>query len=414
MSVTNPRLSAAIGMLALVGLATATTAAIVDLPADPPTRRTVALSEQWRIGADDEDVLLGVITGVVVDAAGQVYLVDRQLSQVVVMSPDGEYVATLGREGDGPGELRRPHMLVTLDDAGTIGVVQGFPGKIIGLDAEGNPAGDITLGGNAAEGGFAFLRDCVRVGDRFYADTGRMTFDPETGKVNRTTSLAVFDREGQRVALLAEDSRANDMSKPSYDEAAEYTEFSTWAVGPDGRVYTTPERERFLLRVRDSEGAEVMTLQRPFTPRTRTADEKAEVASGIDFIQNGRRLEVETNVQDTDPAIRELEVGSDGRLYVTNCNNYRRYLPVGTAGRYDVISPEGKFLEELTVTVPGFNGEEDVLFFIDGTHFLVIRNFDDASDALDAGSGEDGEADAEAADLEPAPLKVIYLTLASS
>ncbi len=78
--------------------------AIITLPADPPSTRSVELVEQWRIGGeDDEEILLGVIFDAVIGTDGSVYLIDRQLSQVLVISPDGELLTTLGRQGKGPG-----------------------------------------------------------------------------------------------------------------------------------------------------------------------------------------------------------------------------------------------------------------------------------------------------------------------
>ena len=40
------------------------------------------------------------------DDDGNIYLLDSQLSEVKVFSPDGEPLKTLSREGDGPGEFR--------------------------------------------------------------------------------------------------------------------------------------------------------------------------------------------------------------------------------------------------------------------------------------------------------------------
>jgi hypothetical protein len=391
-----------------LGLGSAFCAELIDLPADPPARRTVTLVEQWRLGGDDEDILLGVITFGTRNMQGQVYLVDRQLSQVLVIGPDGSLVRTLGREGDGPGELRQPHALV-MQGPGTVGAIQGFPGRIIGLNADGTPAGNITLGGDPGEGGFAFVRECLRSGDHYVANTGRMVFDMGTGKADLTSTLAVYDLKGALVSVVAEASRSDDLNRRVFDEAAEFSEMNEWTVGADGLVYTTPVHEAYRLTVRNLQGEIVRTLQRPFTPRRRSQADKDELTNGINIVVNGQRQEVQSKTLDRDPAIRDLDVATDGRLFVTNCFGHRSHLPVDTAGCFDVISPDGAFLEELTLMYPGFNGQQDMLFFMDGTHFLAIRNFDSANDAMDAGSVPQEASEGAGGAAEP--LEVICLAL---
>ena len=120
---------------------------------------TYRLDEQWRVGGlDDEENLFGVITQVLTDDDGNVYLLDQQLSEVAVLSPEGERIATLSREGDGPGESRRPNDMFFLPD-GNIGMIQIFPGKIVQIDREGNPAGNFPFqsGDPTAGAGFSVL-----------------------------------------------------------------------------------------------------------------------------------------------------------------------------------------------------------------------------------------------------------------
>lgn len=391
--------------LFLAGTKDAAGVEMIDLPADPPSRRTVTLAERWRLGGEDEEVLLGVITFAARDANGLVYLVDRQLSQVLVIGQDGELVTTLGREGDGPGELRQPHAMVLLDEGG-VGVIQGFPGRIIGLHADGTPAGNTTLGGDPGEGGFGFLRECLRSGDLYVANTGRMVFDMGTGQADLTSTLAVYDLKGTQQAVVAEHSRASDLNRQVFDEAAEFSELIEWAVGPDGLVYTTPLHEAYRLTVRNLRGETLRTLQRPFTPRTRTRADKDELTNGINIVVNGQRQQVQNKALDMDPAIRDVAVAGDGRVFVTNCYENRTLLPRGMAGRYDVISPTGALLEELTLLVPGFNGKQDALLFLDGTHFVAVRNFDSANATMDA------QPDADADETGVAePLEVIFLAM---
>ena len=380
-------------------------AAVRALPADPPATRTVELVEKWRLGDDDSDVLLGVVTWGALDSDGNTYLVDRQLSQIQVIGPDGTWLGTLGREGEGPGELRQPHALVVQAD-GSLGVVQGFPGRLIGIGTDGIPTSDITLGGSAEEGGFSFLRACAVAGDGFVASTGRMAFDMATAKARTNSTLGYYDHQGALIAAIVEHSKESDLSHSVYDEAAEFSELDTWAVGPGGLLYTVPARDAYAVNVRNLQGELVATYERPFTPRPRTRAEKDKMASDINIVVNGQKQEVQNKALDTDPPIRELSTAADGRLFVTNCYGYRAHLPLGTAGRYDVISPSGEFLEELTLLVPDFDGKQDVLFFLDGTSFLVIKNFDSANDVMENQDETEKEA---ATGVEP--LSVIFLSL---
>ncbi len=70
-------------------------------------RQTMNLEELWRVGGeDDEETVFGIITKVLIDDDNNIYLLDAQLSEISVFSPEGELINTLGREGEGPGDLR--------------------------------------------------------------------------------------------------------------------------------------------------------------------------------------------------------------------------------------------------------------------------------------------------------------------
>ncbi len=357
------------------------------LPAQPPAQRTVSPTEQWRIGGeDDEDILLGMIGGAVQGPDGNTYLLDSQLSQVLVISPDGELVTTLGREGDGPGELRRPHGLFFKDED-TLGIVQGFPAKITLLELDGTPAGTIAVGGEADEGGFNFLNKAMTAAGKLVVQKGRGTFDPETSKSFRVATLSVLDMEGTELATICTKESENDFSHRVYDEAKDFSEMNVWTLSPAGIIYTAPERDAYAVNAYDLDGKLLHTLRRPFSPRKRTAEDKKKMENGVNMIMNGRRLDVETHFLDTDPDIRSLQGTADGRLFVASSHDLLENLPAGIGARYDVISPEGEFLEELSLRIPNFDAANDRLMFLDGEHFLHLRNIQSAIEAARAAFG---------------------------
>ncbi len=152
-------MNARLGLPLLFAISLAVTAAAAAAPprvhsGDKPAegRKEIALKELWRAGGEDDEIFFGSVGGVQRGAGGEIYILDTQQSNVQVYSPTGEHLATLGREGDGPGEVRRPGGMFLLSD-GRLGLLQSFPGRIVLLHPDGSPAGDATYQGPGAEQG---------------------------------------------------------------------------------------------------------------------------------------------------------------------------------------------------------------------------------------------------------------------
>jgi hypothetical protein len=393
-------------MLFWVMPSSARSAEIVDLPAIPPARRTVALEEVWRVGGGDNEVLLGLVSSGVLDDDGNVLLADRQLCRVVVISPTGEFLGTLGREGDGPGELRRLQSVFVAGER--VGLVQGFPGKVVYLDRDGIPAGGFKLGDGAEQVGLYAIRDLRCAGPALVAHTDRSSDDFNADRSSTRSTLSVLGLDGVFKAELASHEVARGMRNIVLDEAASWAEFDCWAVSPRGVVATVAERDAWAVNERDLDGALLRVLRRPCRARKRTAEEKEEAVSRIRLSSVVAGATMEKRPLDTDPVIVDLQCAADGRLFVTTCHNAREQLTEDVAGRFDVITLEGKYLEELTLTFAGHDPQQDVLVFLDGTRFLVLRNYADAEKAIHAAflPKEEQEDLSEAEPLEVVLVKV--------
>ena len=170
---------------------------VIHNPAAPPGGvEVVQLEEMWRAGGEDGDEIFGKIFRADADEQGNVYLVDTQLSEVPVFSPDGERIKTLSREGEGPGETREPVDMLLLPD-GSVGILQRFPGKVVRIDRDGTPLGDIFFN-VATEGGFTALYTGRCRGDELMFVLQRATRE-ETSST-RTIEVARYDVDGTELA----------------------------------------------------------------------------------------------------------------------------------------------------------------------------------------------------------------------
>ena len=363
---------------------------------------TVTLKEQWRVGGESEEEgeLFGLITDIGVHPSGEVYLVDRQLSEVKVFSKSGGFLRTIGREGEGPGEFRRPGD-VFFDPDGNLGVVQTQPSRVVMFKPDGTPAAPFNLP-SPESGGFNMLQGVIYRGGSLVLQGGN--FRMAEGSVDRTNALVRIDRQGTELARFTEMTSTSNMARMVIKE----DEFGyLWTVGPQGDVYASLDRT-WKLQVWDPSGKLQRIVTLDYKPVMRTGDEiekrKKALGSRIQIRGARGRIEPEFEISDRDRDIRWFSVADDGHIWVLSSRGVRD-LPAGTIGNLDVFDPQGRYLQR--VTWKGDCDFEEDRLVLAGDRIFVIKQFEAALRAM---SGREG-GEAEAADAAAVPMSVICYDL---
>lgn len=365
---------------------------------------TLSLQELWRIGGDSEaeGEFFGLITDIAVHPSGEVYLVDTQLSEVKVFSPQGEYRRTIGREGEGPGEFRRPSTLF-FDAAGNLGVVQTQPSRVVMFEPGGTPAAPFPLQ-SPEDGGFRMLQAAKYRGGSLVVQGG--SFRHQEGTVERTNAIVRLGETGQELARFHTITSTSNMARMVIKE----DEFGVpWTVGPQGDVYAALDRT-WKISVWDPAGKLRRVISLDYQPLMRTAAEidkrKKELGSRIQIRSNAGRIEPEFEVSDRERDVRWFAVTDDGFLWTLSSRGGRE-LPSGALGRFDVFDAQGRYVQQ--VTLNGDGSFEDDRFVLAGDRFFVIKEFAAAARAMTGAESDDAATDAAAV-----PMSVLCYKLAWS
>lgn len=329
----------------------------------------------------------GEVARVAFDEAGNLYLLDDQTAQVTVVSPTGEFLRTIGRRGDGPGEVGSPTGMevlpdgrVVLSDMGKRGlVVYDNAGEWVGnvsldLGEEGLPMGGLTAVGSAGVISENAIR--MQMTDGGGARIARREAGPETRPV-----WLYPVAEGDSARLLH-----GAWSPPPPPEGGESTlegggdggrrmmiqmarvqafQPSLELAGlPDGRIALVDSTD-YTVKLLDTSGEVVGRLQRPIPPtpvtdqiqeqeRQRQMDELAgrEGGGALRIVGGGgvqidpaaMRQMMEERVANMAfypeiPVIEELAADREGRLWVQRSSG----VP-GQDGPTDLITPDGRYL----------------------------------------------------------------------
>lgn len=359
------------------------------------TPTTAVLTEAWRAGGDDDTVFFGSVGTVRTDNQGNVMVLDSQLSEVQVYAPDGRHLGTLGREGDGPGEVRRPgDMFVT--GTGTIALMQGFPGRIVMVNTDGTPAGETkyTPPGGAAAGQFAVLIRGFRQGDGMVLAGIRMTFGGGS-QSTQTYFLSRCDDQGAEQQVLLQKEHVIDYADFTLDEMAMDFVWNRAAVGPDGRVYAAPERNAYAVHVFAPDGKEERIITRDYKAPPREQRQRDNARRIIEAVGANYPTPPKTvTIEDTDAAISNLFATADGRLCVVTGRGGKD-APAGTWLVMDVFGADGAFQKQ--VALPGSHDpDQDAIFVLPDWRIVVVKG------ALDAWLSQQavGEGETEGAALE--------------
>ena len=387
----------------LMATGSALTQTVIDNPAQPTGGvQKASLVEQWRLGGDDEDLFFGTIARIHQGPDGKIYILDGQLSQVQVISPDGEYLNSLSKEGDGPGEVRRPGDFFVSED-GTINILNGFPGRVVSITPDGSPIGSIgySIDGKQTQFG-VFIRGLATKGGMILGGIN-MTFGG--GPLSEQNYyLARCDAEGNQLNRLTEKTTTIDYSDFRLTEKSMDFIWARVATGPDGLVYLAEERDNYSISVMDPDGTVKRVINRAYKAPVRTARQKKIATDIIEAVAVNYPAPLRgSEIEETEPAIGNLIITSDNRIWVSPGISDDD-LPQGTWTLFDVFSPEGVYEKQVALT-GSYNRNRDAVFVLPDGQFLVITG------ALDAFLNQMGAVTSEDEQPEIDPLEIICFKL---
>jgi hypothetical protein len=338
-------------------------------PMDTPV--TVPMEELWELGGDtdDEDQFFGIIADIEIDDAGNVYLLDSQLSEVKIFTADGEFLRSIGREGEGPGEFRRASTIFFTKE-GNIGVMQTIPAKIVILTPQGEPVGDQPLP-EPEGGGFQILTSGQANNGQLVLGMARTKVADDQSMWTRNDFLTRIDSQGKQLATYA--TKKNDIIfANAVMNFAKWDTFERrWTVAPDGKVYACESYADYEVTVFNADGSVDKKITRESKHYPHSADEKEFLTKMMQhFAQTipDCKVEIEDNAKD----IEALYIRDDGSIWVLTAAGSRDN-PDGSVGVFDVYNKEGQFAR--TVTLNGEGDALDDLYLFVKDRFYVVTDF---------------------------------------
>lgn len=374
----------------------------VTNPAAPcDGKSTLSPQEIWRAGGDEEgDVIFGVLSDVAIDAQGNLYALDSQLSTISVFDPDGKFLRTIGREGEGPGEFRRASQLFVTPE-NKIAVAQMMPGKIVLLAPDGKPAGDFHVP-EAPDGGTQMIWDAGAAGRSVVIGSG--TFAQKENKLVASTSLQLLAGDGALRGTVAEHTQVNDMANMNFDEKT--ARRPVWAGGGDGSLYVNDAFDSYEIKYYAADAKLARVATREYQHRARNNDEMEENRPRMVIRKGGGGgQKFDAKASQTDPDVMQMFARDDGTLWVMSSRGARDQ-PKGTIARFDVFDAKGHFMREVTVQGEGNYGDDGIK--IEGDRLVVLKGLRAAQRAMYADTdGNDAGDDEEEAE----PMSIVCYRL---
>lgn len=361
---------------------------------DPPM--TIDLEEVYRLGGWSEDQFFGVITGMLQDDDGNVYILDAQLKEIQIYDSAGMYVDTIGREGEAPGEFQNASAMFWMPD-GNIGVLQTFPGRVVRLTPDGEPLDDFELPPleENDQGGFRILFGAQRAGDKlaFIEAVNK----PAQDSFEQVNYLSLYDPETSSFERLFSASSHMSMTKTVISEK-EWDSFrNRWLASSSGRVYSVNDISEYAITVYGNDGSVDRVIERAHEPFARTEEQKEEILEIYKgFTQRIPFPNKEYEIEENHPPITfgGLKERPDGSLWVLTSRGSEE-RPADEIGTFDVYDPKGRLVRQVTLKGQ-FDDDNDAIFFV-GERIYVITDFLSAAMAAQGGGAAetDEEGDAE-------------------
>ena len=281
-------------------------------------------------------------TSVGVDASGDLYVLDARAHRVIVFDGDGNHLRTMGREGEGPGELALPFSLTVRPD-GTALVDDLGRGRLIAFAPDGTSADteQRPLPGTRRVywNGGSYESDMT-------LDTVGVQYELNMIAGADTTTVADFHVSvGMRLVELPSCGMSFSGMPPLFAKDQRWDAWGSRLAVRSGAAYEVDVYES---------GRHVTRARRrvdPLPASTELAVRELGEAMTIGTSAGERRCDPVETVEQRGyegvlPAIRELRVDPGGRIWIGRAGPRPESTPT------DILAADGTYLGTLPSTVP--------------------------------------------------------------
>jgi len=275
------------------------------------------------------------------DAAGRIYVLDADGHRLLVFAGDGSHLRTLGREGEGPGEIAWPIGLTVkpdgkalIDDIGR-GTVHGFDAEGLALDSR-----EELVPNNRRIWG----------ADGYYSAISTLEDDQKLYRFLRvvdadTTELARFTAPAAGVVELESCGMALSGLSPLYSPDIVWGAWRDHAVARIGAAYQVDVFDGSARAASYRRAVEPVKANRDLAKRELGEEMRMMTSAGVRECEWEEVID-KRGIAELIPAIRTLRVGPDGRIWVSRGGPRPEPTPT------DILAADGSYVGTLPADAP--------------------------------------------------------------
>jgi hypothetical protein len=355
---------------------------VVRMAGPPRYAEVASLIEEMSIGVVDgaEEYMFGDIADIAVAKDGSVFVLDRKIHGVRVYDARGKYTRTIGRRGQGPGEIASgsgigllPDGRLLVWDTGNWRVnVYSPAGQAIthwALPSSGT--GSMSRGLVVDSAGFVYVQKPIFTrppNGRTRIDRVWLRLRPTDGAVVDTIEQPAWTKAPRELVATGSGGNSQSMTGVPFDPVP------TWVISPHGYLITgIPDRYAFELH---NAPRSVVSIRREVRPEPVSARERDSARKETETML--RRTEPGwswggVDVPATRPYYEGIHTGTDGRIWVARVKEVApRVGAINTSGSvgmgprpaprpadakpvvsrpalYDVFEPSGVFTGQVRI-----------------------------------------------------------------
>lgn len=321
--------------------------------------KTLHSEELWRIGGQDESVIFKSMAKVSLGRDDNLYILDNLLSMIYVYTRNGDKLREESILGEGPGELSHPVDMVMVQDD-KLGLLQQNPAKLICLTYGFKPSESFFLSDLSSP----FVASFVDWEAGFVVVAG----NGFSGKLVRETFLAQCSQFGEIHRYISYPMRSSAVQGFTriYEEDFYFTTNKAWDADVDGQLFVSPYWNGYTINVYNEDAKLSRVIKRDFESRERSKEDKEIVLAKL-FGQQRPPCEIE----DFHPDILEICCHPDGNTWVRTSRSDYDQAP-GVLRTYDVFSPQGHFIQQVSLMLDG-DGYKDIVYLLDENTVAVVK-----------------------------------------